>query len=281
MIYNFFINPYFTFSLKLKNEDYYLVVYNDWNGNFHHCINETVLLLELYMLFLNKYENIKILIKNNKKKNYPNFFKYYIDELPESKIFYTNNLKLIKGNFVYINPLNAENIKFTEIYSIQNRLLTLELINKANKKYNTYTKHNKIYISRRNLINKSWHNRYLTNIQEVSEFIIKQGYKEIFTNEIDDFLYQIYLINNCENIIAELGAGCDNIVFMNKNSHLTIFGINNEASENWIKRFYLYNNNVKITKKLYGEIDKKSKFYSDNIINKANYPYKYNLKYLQ
>lgn len=259
---------------ELDNNNYYFVIENIWNANFHHCLNETVLLMDIYMKYFNKFPNIKILLK---KKKYSGFYQKFIDMLPETKIVYINKEKLSKGNFIYILPYAAydksiEKIKDT--FSIHSRPMISEIINKANKCYDS-NKIKKIYISRRNICNKSWHNRYLTNIEEISNNIIKRGYTEIYTDEIEDFLYQVYLINNADEIILELGAGCDNIIFMKENSKMTIIGNNTKESHLWIKRFYIYNNKVKIQEKLFGETDKTSKYYSDDIVNKYNLPYRY------
>lgn len=262
---------------ELDNNNYYFVIENTWNHNFHHCLNETVLLMDIYMKYLNEFPNIKILLKKN---IYSNFYQNFITMLPETKIVYINKEKLIKGNFIYVLPYspydkNIENVK--ETFSIYNRPMILDIINKANEKYSDCNKKiNKIYISRRNIVNISWHNRYMTNIEEVSNNIIKQGYTEIFTDEIEDFLYQVYLINNADEIILEIGAGCDNIVFMKQNSSMSIIGNNTKESHTWIKRFYIYNNEVKIYEKLFGETDKTSKYYSDDIVNKYNLPYRFN-----
>ena len=262
---------------KLDNNYYYLVIDNTWNTNFHHCLNETVLLMDIYIKYLNKFPNIKVILKRYKSTE-TGFYLTLSSMLPKTKVIYINKEKLIKGNFIYLLPYgpydkNIVNIKDT--FSIYNRSIILDIIKKANEKYKC-NKINKIYISRRNLCNKSWHNRYMTNIEEVSKNIIQQGYKEIFTDEIEDFIYQVYLINNADEIILELGAGCDNIVFMKKNSKMTIIGNNNKESHSWIKRFYIYNNKVKIQEKLFGETDKTSKYYSDDIVNKYNLPYRYN-----
>ena len=259
---------------KLDNNYYYLVIDNTWNTNFHHCLNETVLLMDIYIKYLNKFPNIKVILKKYNRE----FYLTLSSMLPKTKVIYINKEKLIKGNFIYLLPYgpydkNIVNIKDT--FSIYNRSIILDIIKKANEKYKC-NKINKIYISRRNLCNKSWNNRYMTNIEEVSKNIIQQGYKEIFTDEIEDFIYQVYLINNADEIILELGAGCDNIVFMKKNSKMTIIGNNTKESHSWIKRFYIYNNKVKIQEKLFGETDKTSKYYSDDIVNKYNLPYRYN-----
>jgi hypothetical protein len=254
---------------KLDNNNYYFVVGNIWNSNFHHCLNETVLLMDIYMKYLNEFPNIKILLKNNK---YSNFYQTFIDMLPKTKIVYIHEEKLIKGNFIYILPYGIYDKNVKDTFSINNRPMILEIIDKANKKYNC-NKINKIYISRRNLCKKSWHNRYLTNIDQISKNIIQQGYKEIFTDEIEDFLYQVYLINNTDEIILELGAGCDNIIFMKEKSKMIIIGNNTEESHKWIKRFHIYNNKVIIQEKLFGKTDKTSKYYSDDTVNKYNLPY--------
>ena len=262
---------------ELDNNNYYFVIENTWNHNFHHCLNESVLLMDIYMKYLNEFPNIKILLK---KQEYSGFYQRFVDMLPQTKIVYVDEEKLIKGNFIYILPYGAYDKsieKVKETFLINNRPTLSEIINKANKCYDSNTI-KKIYISRRNICNKSWHNRYLTNIEEISNNIIKQGYTEIFTDEIEDFLYQVYLINNADEIILELGAGCDNIVFMKEGSTMTIIGNNTKESHLWIKRFYIYNNKVKIHEKLYGETDKTSKFYSDKIKCLFNLPYKYSEK---
>ena len=257
---------------QLHHNTYYFVIENTWNSNFHHCLNETVLLMDIYMKYLNRFSNIRILLK---RINYSNFFQPFIDMLPQTKITYIDNEKLIKGNFIFVLPYSPYDVnirKVKETFSIHNRPIISYIINKANEKYKC-NKVGKIYISRRNLVGKSWHNRYLSNIDDVSEYIIQQGYKEKFTDEIEDFLYQIYLINNCDELVLELGAGCDNIVFMKENSTMTIIGNNMKESHLWVKRFHIYNNKIKIHEKLFGETDKTSKYYSDDIVNKSNSPY--------
>ena len=56
---------------ELDNNNYYFVIENTWNHNFHHCLNESVLLMDIYMKYLNEFPNIKILLK---KQEYSGFY---------------------------------------------------------------------------------------------------------------------------------------------------------------------------------------------------------------
>ena len=120
---------------QLHHNTYYFVIENTWNSNFHHCLNETVLLMDIYMKYLNRFSNIRILLK---RINYSNFFQPFIDMLPQTKITYIDNEKLIKGNFIFVLPYSPYDVnirKVKETFSIHNRPIISYIINKANEKY--------------------------------------------------------------------------------------------------------------------------------------------------
>lgn len=101
-------------------------------------------------------------------------------------------------------------------WGTQNKELLNEAIQKVKNKYNTRTnqtdKEAKIYITRRNTLNR----RTLpTNALET--FLEKKGYKIIEAESLS-FIDQVKLFSNCSGLIGVHGAGLTNMIFMEKGS---------------------------------------------------------------
>jgi hypothetical protein len=264
--------------IELDNNKTYIIFHHIYDMNYSHFLNESLIIAECYMKYFNN-KNFH-LITTSYDDNDKSFIKTVKDELKNTlgeKILFTNKDKLYHGNFLYLLPITPRDKNIYQNYLFNNRVIINILIDKANKIYKEFDYYEKIYISRRNLKNKHWHNRVMINIDEISDFIVSLGYKEIYTDQIDDFFYQIFLINNCKYFIIEIGSGCDNMIFMKNNSVLNILGNKSNFSwfENVIKHF---NSNIKIINNLIGNYDLE-KFNKESGINNPYILYKNKLNF--
>ena len=128
-----------------------------------------------------------------------------------------------------------------------------------------------IYISRRKTKTNS---RKLINIEEVSEYIVKNGYMEVFMEDLS-MKEKIDIIYNSKNIIMENGAGCINLCFCNKDVNIKILHqetILEEFYNTFLKPFLHDKNIIFISGKKTSNV-----FFK----NKSNTPWKVDLNKLK
>jgi hypothetical protein len=210
---------------QLDSKTIYVVVSNYYN-HFHHNFTETLVMLQLY---LNDFEKTNINNEYSFKiiSSRCRFAGLEMTEILklfdlETKITWVEKDNFYKGNFLYIKHVGGiakipHGLGYAKPCLPRNKsTILIELIKKANEKYNGYPFYKKLWISRRNLLVGNWNKRIVTNINDVSEYIINLGFHEIYFTNINDFLYQIYLVNNSEIIFAEFGTGLINMLFCNE-----------------------------------------------------------------
>lgn len=244
----------------------YFVLSNIYYSHIYHFLLEVIPTLEIFLkYFINS--NIKIIV--NKDLFEFELFKNIISlNNLEHFIIVSDEYTIYEGNFIFFKILakypgitsqiqNIKNISNNPIwFDTEDRIIYDSLINEANRRYhNKIQTYNKIWISRRDLnIETYWHKRFCTNINEISSFLIENGFKEMHfgTSDIDIFK-QIYFVNNAEIIFAESGSSLINILFMKPN---TRWITNNDPTNSHINHvpknlcsifqvnFYICNNSV-------------------------------------
>jgi hypothetical protein len=231
---------------------------------FHEQLNGLVLLYNLYK----EVSNIKVIVNKNAriKQNIIDVL-YFIPNFKKESIYefdFKTGCKAIKAKNLYLNLGN-----FNHSFNIPGKMkyFFIESCNIKPEKQNS----NKIYISRRKT---NGNNRKLINIEEVSEYIIKKGYKEVFMEDLS-MKEKLDIIYNSKDIIMEIGAGCINLCFCNKDVNIKIMKQNTYHQDKFYNRFFkpfLYDKKVEF---IIGENIKK--FKSGNL---CNTPWKLNVNKL-
>ena len=227
--YKKFNNENDTF-IQLDDNIIYIIVANVFN-HYHHNFTEIVMILQIY---LNYFENINI--NNYSFKIISSKCRFIGNQMSEilklfdfeNKIIWIEDDKFYKGNFLYIKHVDGisnvpHGLGYVKPCLPRNKsTIFVELIRKANEKYNGTPFYKKIWISRRDLVG-NWNKRILTNINDIAEYIINLDFQEIFFNDSFDFLYQIYLVNNAELIFGEFGTGLINMLFCKEETTIITF----------------------------------------------------------
>lgn len=220
--------------------------------NICHWFTEQLMVLN-YLVDLLKRDNnndsnintidntFKIIINKNRRTSMITIIKDYLLLVPN--IDETNILELDLQDFIHLrcNTLylgNAIKCDLKNIYPLWNSLHSNLKINTEfnNNLFFKYSK--KIYMSRRNIYqpNKQTNTRLLINFDEISNIIVRKGYQEVFTDEIKNIKERIYLFQNLDEIICELGAGIHNLLYCKEGIELTVLYQNNNIS--WLQEYY-------------------------------------------
>lgn len=227
-------------------ENVFLFTESYGDRNICHWFTEQLMVL-IYLINLLKenngnINNIKVIINKNRRPSMNTIIKDYLLLVPN--LDETNILELdlqdftqLKCNTLYLG--NAIKCNLKNIYPLWNSLHSnLKINNELNNEiFNTkYSK--KIYMSRRNIYqpNKQTNTRILKNIDEISNIIVAKGYQEVFTDEINNIQERIYLFQNLDEIICELGAGMHNLLYCKEGIKLTVLYQNNNIS--WLQEYY-------------------------------------------
>lgn len=227
-------------------ENVFLFTESYGDRNICHWFTEQLMVL-IYLINLLKenngnINNIKVIINKNRRPSMNTIIKDYLLLVPN--LDETNILELDLQDFIQLrcNTLylgNAIKCNLKNIYPLWNSLHSnLKINNELNNEiFNTkYSK--KIYMSRRNIYqpNKQTNTRILKNIDEISNIIVAKGYQEVFTDEIKNIQERIYLFQNLNEIICELGAGMHNLLYCKEGIKLTVLYQNNNIS--WLQEYY-------------------------------------------
>lgn len=229
-------------------ENIFLFTESYGDRNICHWFTEQLMVLN-YLVDLLKRDNnnsntnttdntFKIIINKNRRSSMNTIIKDYLLLVPN--LDETNILELDLQDFIQLrcNTLylgNAIKCDLKNIYPLWNSLHSNLKIN--NETFNTkYSK--KIYMSRRNIYqpDKQTNTRILKNINEISNIIVSKGYQEVFTDEIKNIQERIYLFQNLDEIICELGAGMHNLLYCKEGIKLTVLYQNNNIS--WLQEYY-------------------------------------------
>lgn len=246
-------------------DDIFIFTEQHGDKNMYHWLYEYA--PNFFFLFdlLKIIPNIKIIInKNARYKNNIKELLLFVPGLKESNIYefeFKSVCLGIKSNNLFIgNFLNYSNLNH-----IWEKVRPKININKIN--IDILPK--KIYISRRKTNTNS---RKLINIDEISEYIIKKGYTEIFF-ENKSMSQKLHLLENCDELICELGAGMANFFMCKKTLKTIILLQKNNHNINFLYSFKNIPNNPIL---VYG-----TTFSNSHNGNPINTPWKLDCKKLQ
>lgn len=288
-IKNFDEDKYKNELIILPKNKIYLILANTWSPDLGHNMAELMILLQIYHSYfkelkIDNYE-FNFITKQNYIDREDGKFELYLNKLlyKENQEYLLLNCEktennFYKGNFIYIYVNNTlENYYLNlninkNFYSINNLLISI-----ANEKYKNEKTHDYLWIIREEDIKTYWHKRFLTNIHDENIINLlenKNKFKKIIfpIKENDDFLYQIYLVNNAKIIFSEAGKWFINIYFMKKNTH--IISIQAPSIPSYDNTLINVSKTNEINYNIYKEteLDISSEF--SNHENRRNLPYK-------
>ena len=225
--------------------------------NFAHWFYEQFIVI-IYLIDLIKYlPDIKIIINKNRRESMKNNIKdalLLINGISENNIYefdLSGNGNAIKADTIYIG--NGMRCGMSNVYRVWNIIKSkLNLLEDDAQKYGE-----KLYFSRRKTNTNA---RKLKNVEEVSNFLLKRGYNEIF---LEDFTLQnkINLLLNCKKVILEIGAGLLNLIFIKDTIDVTILIQDSPANHNYLNIWKQFLETIPIKykiiwgKRVEGEVD--------------------------
>ena len=211
----------------------YLALINTCSPHIAHDLLELFILLQIYVSYfksINFEDTIFkcVTLKQYYKDNTP--FKMYIDKFDlKDNMIYLDEEKFYKGNFVYIMvSYGCENFALPKAFTMKRSFFEMHkrIIEEANLKYKGYSTYPYLFVNRQinSNANTHWHRRELTNLITPQLKVLlfeKNSFKEIDfpVKENTDFLYQVYLANNCHVMFGEAGTHIINTWFMKPGSH--------------------------------------------------------------
>ena len=198
--------------------------------NFAHWFYEQFIVI-IYLIDLIKYfPNIKIIINKNRRESMKNNIKDILLLIPginESNIYefdLSGDGNAIKADTIYIG--NGMRCGMPNVYRVWKIIEEkLNLIKDNNSKYGEI-----LYFSRRKTNTNA---RKLKNVEEVSNYLVKNGFNEIFLEELS-LKNKINLVSNCKKVVLEIGAGLLNLIFLKDTIDVTILIQNSPANHNYL-----------------------------------------------
>jgi len=198
--------------------------------NFAHWFYEQFIVI-IYLIDLIKYfPDIKIIINKNRRESMKNNIKDILLLIPginESNIYEFDlhgNGNSIKADTIYIgNGMRCGMPNVYKVWKIIESRLNLKENNNSN-----YGE--RLYFSRRKTNTNA---RKLKNVEEVSNYLVKKGYNEIFLEELS-LKNKINLVSNCKKVVLEIGAGLLNLIFIKDTIDVTILIQDSPANHNYL-----------------------------------------------
>lgn len=212
--------------------DKVFVCFHQYESNFHHFMFDSFYQIFGYLELKKQIPDLKIFTSHI--QGGMNDFRNNIFKLFDIKdILY----------FKRLEKKDTQAYNFKEIY-IPEPTNTFNFFNELNQKlYKIYIEkpiemntYNKLFIIRYESSLEQEQpegKRILLNTIEISNYLKKFGYKTIKLQDYN-LLEKYKLIQSAYNIIVELGASCDNLVFCNKNCNVKII-TTNRMTNSWIK----------------------------------------------
>lgn len=203
---------------KIINFNKVLLYSNRWDFNWRHFLIETF--YNLKDAFNN--QEITILICKTAPKHIYELFtilniqNYY--EIDDNTLIQANQLVIPSKNDT------LKNVFLKKVIDQSTKIAINEMINPYNKIYLTRNNNNKNY-------------RYVSNQEKLNNILMNNNFVFIRGGTIPLY-HQIYLINQATEIITQIGANCDNIIFSNNKSKFKIIYPLN--CKRWAKMYNMY-----------------------------------------
>lgn len=206
------VNPY-----QIIEDPVFFFVYN--TDNYYHFVYDALPYLISFKNLKKDIPDLKLLVSypNPQKKELYLFVTEFLEILDITKddlIFISDNHKYknvyISNSYTHDGLSNDKPRK--EIYEFYKELSDKCISNKEFPK--------KIYISRRTWIHNDFSNigtnyttrRKMENEDELVEYLITQGFVEVFTENLST-IDKIYMFKNCDVVVGAIGGGLCNMLF--------------------------------------------------------------------
>jgi hypothetical protein len=240
---------------EINNEcPLFFFIYNF--DNYYHFLYDTLPYLFTYLELKKTIPELKLLVNypNKNKKDFYKFNKEFLEKIINlDDIIIHNEDNIYKRIYVSSSLTHgcySNNPPRKEIYQIYD--LIKNNINYQNINEKLLKTIKKIYISRRTWINNDNTNigtdytsrRKMINENELVENLVKNGYNEIFAENLNTD-EKIYLFSNAEIIIASIGGGMSNLLFSNKNTKSIVIATPFFLDINYRFKYSMKHTNIK------------------------------------
>ena len=228
MIYEY--TPIKKECIKIKG-NYFFFIYN--TDNYFHFLYDTLPYLISYFELKKEIPDLKILMQypNPQKNNHYPFISEMLDIIGIENdniiiINETHNYENVYVSTSYTHDVDSNLPPRKEIYDFYKTISKkAQLIYNYNSSQSTPLK---LYISRRTHLHNNFSNigtnyttrRKLVNEDELVEKLIKEGYEEIFTENLSTIEKIIYF-NNATHVVGCIGGGIANVLFSRPETKLT------------------------------------------------------------
>ena len=209
------LNP----SKSTENIPVFYFIYN--TENYYHFIYDTLPYLITFNHIKKTVPNLKLLVNfpNQQTKHIYKFVSEFLDIIGINKedLLFVDSKKIYKKVYIsssYTHDIDSNLPPRNEIYEFFKKIVE----SVKNKFTNDTPK--KIYISRRSWVHNDNSNigtnytlrRKMVNEDKLVEILNKNGYVEIFTENLTTF-EKLNLFYNATNIIGSIGGGICNVLF--------------------------------------------------------------------
>ena len=206
----------------------FFFIYN--TDNYYHFIYDTLPYLISYRHLKSKINNLKLLMNfpNYESKSFYPFVLEFLEilDIKEDDILLVDDKNIYSDIYIsssYTHDINSELPPRKEIYDLYEEIV--KIVNSKSTNNIVYPK--KIYISRRTWLHNNFSNigtnyttkRKMVNEDELVNILIKNGYTEVFTENLST-IEKIEMFSNAENVIGAIGGGLCNVLFSNENTEL-------------------------------------------------------------
>jgi capsular polysaccharide biosynthesis protein len=193
----------------LKDNKTYIIMED--RSNYHHFFINLMMPALIVLDELNHKNLHFVLCDLNLRPNEENFDKLLIELLQENNISYT---QVDNSKFEYINAKNFIPINGADLES-GIPLLNNYLINKYG--IVTETPNKKIYISRKNFLDKDVR---IDNEEAIENYFIEKGFEVVYPEEIATFEEEFRLFNSCSTLAGLSGSGLTSLIFMQEGQEI-------------------------------------------------------------
>lgn len=250
---------YYNHTVNNESPYYFFLFENCFDAAFAHWIYESAIYLSYFFELKTKYSKLKLLVKQNPKRNFKNLF-FKALNINEHDIYWLDNDEINDMKTVYINiPGNNFCINTKPHYlntvEVKNKNFFKELI--INFKNIILTNYNIIYPSDKIIKNLFFPrsklqnfvpNDRIINYEKVYNLLEGQKYTEYDTIDTTDLKDQINMLISSDNIFLDWGSSfiVNGLFCKNSNIYLSkcILGQLNYEAMNIIYTIHKENNNI-------------------------------------
>jgi capsular polysaccharide biosynthesis protein len=252
-----------TKETKLKNNKFkennpvFYFIYN--TENYYHFIYDTLPYLITYNKVKTQIPNLKLLINypNQKTKHTYRFVLEFLNliGINDTELIYVDDETIYDNIYIsssYTHGYDSNLPPREEIYDFFR-----EIVQSNVKNFKSDTP-KKIYISRRSWLHNDYSNigtnytlkRRMSNEDELVNLLVKEGYEEIFTENLTT-IEKLNLFYNAKSVIGAIGGGLCNVLFSKQDTNLltivspTFLDVNYrfKYSLDGVKNTYCYSTN--------------------------------------